>query len=105
MHPIDETWNGRQLDLSVGQRFDLSLPENPTTGFRWAFESNGGPACALVSDAYVPSAGPPGAGGFHRWEFEATRDGHADLRLSYRRSWGQASEPARTFVLHVVVAG
>lgn len=104
MHSIDETWNGRQLDLSVGQRFEVSLPENPTTGFRWTFESNGGPVCALVSDSFVSSAGPPGAGGLHHWEFEATRDGRADLRLAYRRSWGQAGEPARMFTLHLSVA-
>lgn len=105
MQQIDETWNGRQLELRVGQGFELSLPENPTTGFRWALESNGGPVVARVSDAFVPLAGPPGAGGFHHWQFEAARDGNADLRLAYRRSWGQTSEPAKAFVLRVVVAG
>ncbi|MGH2459299.1 MAG: protease inhibitor I42 family protein [Chloroflexota bacterium] len=105
MPRIDETWNGRQLDSSVGQRFELALPENPTTGFRWALESNGEPVLTLLGDTFVPSSGPPGAGGVHRWEFEAARAGNADLRLTYRRSWGQAGGAARTFALRVVVAG
>jgi len=105
MQQVDETWNGRQLEVGVGQRFELALPENPTTGFRWALESKGEPVLVLLGDAFAPSAGTPGAGGVHRWEFEASRAGSADLRLTYRRPWGQAGEAARTFALLVVVAG
>ena len=104
MLEIDETSNGRDVDLARGQEFELSLPENPTTGFCWTLGSSGDPVCALLSQSFVPPTGPPGAGGRHRWRFQAMQPGEVDVRLSYQRPWGATGTPARTFSLKVKVS-
>lgn len=46
---LGESSNGHDLELPVGEVFELCLPENPTTEFRWQLTSNGEPACVLLS--------------------------------------------------------
>lgn len=101
---IDEASNGRAITLTEGETLDLTLPENPTTGFRWIVESNGAPVCALRDDTYEASAGPPGAGGQHRWSFQAVQPGAGRIALAYRRPWGQSASPAKTFAVTIRVS-
>ena len=61
------------VEVSVGERFTVSLQENPTTGYEW--DMIAGPGLALVGDEFVaPSPSPSpleGAGGTHSWVFRA----------------------------------
>ncbi len=103
MLQINESQNGQEIEWRRGEKFEIHLSENPTTGFRWAMESRGAPACALVEDRYQPSDAAPGAGGTHRWQFQATQAGEARIELNYRRSWDRQGAAARTFTLRVRV--
>ncbi len=104
MHAIDDSWNGREITLAEGETLQISLPENPTTGFRWSIESSGEPACSLIDSSFEPAGGPPGAGGHHRWRFAAVRSGQARIALAYGRPWAHGQAPARTFSVTVRVA-
>ncbi len=103
MVAIDDSWNGREVTLAEGDTLEVTLPENPTTGFQWSLESNGQPVCSLVDSSFEPSGGPPGAGGRHRWRFAAVRPGQAHVALAYGRPWAQAQRPSRTFAITVRV--
>ena len=98
---LDETYNEREIELRVGEEFEIRLPENPTTGFRWRLVSNGEPVCVLQSDFFEPSDSTPGRGGSHSWRFQAAQVGLGNIDLVYQRSFEQEETPARRFTLRV----
>ena len=103
MEQLDESADGREIELAAGEEFELTLDENPTTGFRWRVTADGSPACALVRDEFrAPTEGRPGQGGSHVWQFRADRAGQCRIELSYARAAGDAS---RDFTLRVRVKG
>ena len=104
MISIDQSQAGQTIDLPVGQVIELRLAENPTTGFRWVFTSQAGPACVVVDDSFQPGSTAPGAGGEHHWEVRGVRPGACELSLAYRRGFEHAP-PAQAFTLHVRVTG
>ena len=100
---VDETFNGRTIDVTVGQTIEVRLSENPTTGFSWQLTSDGGPACVMTGDQSIAPAGPPGKGGDHTWNFKTVRPGECDIELGYRRRWESSATASRTFKIHVKV--
>jgi inhibitor of cysteine peptidase len=105
MFSLDESSNERDIELGVGEAFELRLPENPTTGFRWELVSNGAPACMLQGDHFEPGERTPGRGGMHVWQFRVAQAGLATLDLVYQRSFEHAGKHARRFGLRVYVHG
>ena len=101
----EKSYDGRTINLRVGDGVKVTLEENPTTGYKWDFLSRPEPVCVIVTDAYVAntSAGLMGAGGVHNWEFRAVDKGTASVRLGYRRPWEKDAAPAQTFTLTLVV--
>lgn len=100
----DETNDGRTVKIPSGDLLELTLAENPTTGFRWQFVEQGTPACALLEDAYdSKGTNVPGQGGVHRWKFRAAEPGVCKIELVYRRAWEQDVAPGRSFRLKVEV--
>jgi predicted secreted protein len=98
---FDDTANGTEVRVQVGQEFEVALSETPTTGYRWKVASDGTPVCRVEHDAFQPPGPTPGAPGRHAWVFKAAQAGAAVVELEYRRSFG-AGEPARRFTLRVV---
>ena len=99
---VDQNNAGQTVDLAVGQVMELRLAENPTTGYRWTFVTNGAPACLVVSERFDTSAGPPGQGGEHAWQIKGALVGECDVTMHYARSF-QPDAPTRSFALHVRV--
>jgi inhibitor of cysteine peptidase len=101
----DRNYDGRTIELHVGDSVKLSLAENPTTGYKWEFLAKPEPECVIVNDGYVanPAMNPIGGGGAHDWEFRAVDKGTATVSLSYRRPWQKDVAPAQTFTLTLVV--
>ncbi len=87
MREITKTDSGKELHAEIGEVFELRLPENPTTGYRWELRSHGDPVLELAEDAFAPSGDAVGAGGMRRWTFRILRAGVARLELVQRRSW------------------
>lgn len=102
MSQVDDSSNGKEIELRVGETLEVHLPENRTAGFKWTLESSGEGPCSLVSDDFQPGhlTGEPGN---HRWHFRAERAGADSIRLSYRRPWEEKGTPARTFTLGIRV--
>ena len=76
--------------LHVGQQLILSLPSNPTTGYRWAIQdSAGGVLRSLGPEVYSTPDDDAviGAAGHSTWRFQAAASGEATLRLAYQRTW------------------
>lgn len=98
---IDETWNNREAEVSVGDSLKLALSENPTTGYRWRLCSNVEPALRILDDSFETASEAPGSSGVRRWTLEAERPATLHLRLELKRSW--EPRPIRTFAVMVVV--
>nr|WP_256451451.1 protease inhibitor I42 family protein [Amycolatopsis sp. CA-230715] len=99
--------------MRVGDTVELSLPEVPSSGFRWLCRLPRG--VHLVDDEYrgqdggeqghpirgqvVTGAGPPGAGGVRRLAFGIVDAGRLPLHADLIRPWEQAPRRTLTFVL------
>lgn len=101
---VTQNQTGQTIDMRVDEVIELRLPENPSTGFRWALTSPGAPVCAIVGDSFRLGGSAPGAPGEHRWEIRGVRPGTCDVSLAYRRGFDHVA-PARSFTLRLRVAG
>jgi inhibitor of cysteine peptidase len=104
MKEFTEKADGTEVDLRVGESFEISLPENPTTGHRWTLKTNGVPVCILINDMFSSESSRPGAGGMHRWKFKVVASGKATIEMASVRRW-ETVPPARTFRLHLRAGG
>jgi inhibitor of cysteine peptidase len=98
-----ENANGQTIERAVGDKIEITLPENPTTGFHWELIGGGEAMCAKLSDAFNRPPGPPGRGGEHSWEFQFTGLGDCAIELRYRRRWQKPAGDERTFKIRVRV--
>ncbi len=99
---LDAGSDGREIELSVGQDFEIRLQENPTAGFRWKSVRLGEPICTLLGQTYEPGGKRPGQPGMHSWRFRIVGEGTALLELAYARSWEATPTAAQTFSLRAV---
>ncbi len=91
MH-ITQAHNGQSVTIAPGEPLSIELPENATTGFRWAVE----PATTLrlLNDRQSPGSGVGAAG-----SRTLTFSGRGVIHLSLRREW--EPQPMSTFSLNV----
>jgi inhibitor of cysteine peptidase len=103
MPRFDEASGGGSVELGVGEDIEVSLPENPTAGFRWQIVQRGQPVVELLDEHFVPGLKATGQSGLHVWKFRVIAQGAGAIELVYRRSWEAAptSSTARTFALRV----
>jgi predicted secreted protein len=101
MVSVDDSSNGREVFLHVGESLKISLNENASTGFRWTIHSQ--PETLRESEAERAEGpkGPPGRAGVRNFYFEAVSQGSGELEMEYRRGWEHAAKPARRFKLRV----
>jgi inhibitor of cysteine peptidase len=97
MKVIDVTANDTEVQLADGERFEVRLPENGSTGYQWSV-ARLSDAVELVDDTFVaPGTSVPGAQGEHRFTFVARGSGSGRVVLELRRSWEQRPEPEERF--------
>lgn len=96
--------NGTTVTLRPGAQVVVRLPEQPTTGFRWAVDQSEEALVVLVATTYVPAAGVGvGGGGEHVWTFEATHPGTGQLRLKLWRAWEGDTSVQERFAVRIQV--
>ena len=98
---LDDADDCSPLKLTQGQELVLTLPSNPTTGFRWELRN---PAASVLKrlgpEVYSNSEearGLVGSGGESPWRFRVAPSGDDRLELVYRRPWEKDAEPAESF--------
>lgn len=88
------------VKMSNGQNLIVTLPSNPTTGYRWAIQdSAGGVLRALGPEVYrnPEDAGVVGAAGVSTWRFQAFAPGTGRLRLTSQQPWAPEVLPVDSF--------
>jgi inhibitor of cysteine peptidase len=84
----------------------LTLDENPTTGYSWAYTMAPEGILALENDAFVnapTSETVVGAGGTHTWTFKVVAGGCVRLTFQYYRPWEAPETAVETRVYAVNV--
>jgi len=96
---IDHNADGSTVSLLPGQTLIIRLPENPTTGYRWAVDMSGG--MTLVSDDFSPTGAGVGAGGTRTLEWTSPALGSQRITLALRRPWEAAEAAIRRFTVTI----
>lgn len=95
--------NGTAANIPVGQRFQILLEENPTTGYRWLDPEFDKACLRLESADYAPrQGGAIGGGGIRQFEFSVTAQCRTTIHLVYKRPWESNAAPQKTFALTVI---
>jgi inhibitor of cysteine peptidase len=92
--------NDCPLVLHTGQNLILTLPSNPTTGYRWLVQNPApGILRSLGPEVYSnpENAGLIGAGGQSVWRFQAQNAGDGHLLLVYQQPWAPEVKPTQVF--------
>lgn len=86
---LTEKDNGKSVVAHVGDTIELSLPENPSTGFRWALEQDKTQHLEILDVSRQPAAdmAMPGRGNRHVWRFRILQAGDTQLALRLWRTW------------------
>ena len=104
---VDDTFNGRQVVLQVGDVLKITLPENGSTGYQWFIPPELKRKFAKTirerDQAVEAPDGPPGKAGKRHLFFEAFSAGSGEVELHYRRSWERDTPPARKFRVRTLV--
>ena len=102
---VNITDNGKTIPVALGDTIEVTLDENPTTGFQWNATTT--PGLAIITDRFEPSdtsEGIAGAGGIHIWELQATQSGLQNFSAVYKQSWMPDSPDDERYVIFVQVA-
>lgn len=88
---------GNRIDARLGQRFEVHLPGNPSTGYRWTLTDPVPAQARQVGVVRVDRIGgtgsPIGAPAQEVFTFEATQPGTGSLAFEYRRPWEAGAVP------------
>lgn len=105
-HPmlsIVETDNGRTANVRLGGLVQITLPENATTGYRWAIERYSEECIeAVASEPHYP-ANAIGSGGEVAFLFRARKVGMGEISLRRWRHWEGDSSITARFRLRLAV--
>lgn len=89
---LTERANGQAIELRVGERITLELPETAGTGYRWALEEPVPTAIEVRKEPFRAGSEALGSGGTAAWTVIAKAPADAPLRLKLWRAWeGDAS--------------
>jgi inhibitor of cysteine peptidase len=92
--------DGEEHRFRAGQMFQVILPENPTTGYRWTIAEPAPSHITLIRQEYTVSHHDPlfvGGGGVRTMTFQAVSKGSTRLILLLRRSWEEEGKDMGSF--------
>jgi len=100
-------YSGRQIELTNGQTFNVTLETNPSTGYSWeVVELNNSIIKKIgeaVSEPNNTEKNMVGAPVMHTFQFEVINTGQTTLKIVYRRSWEKDVAPVNTFSVELFV--
>ena len=101
---LTEKDTGRAIDLHMGDKLQISLPGNPSTGFQWELQSVAASILKpIAKPEFSPSGAALGAPGKFIFNFEAVAAGSTTLQLIYHRPFASDAPPVQTFKVTVTV--
>jgi inhibitor of cysteine peptidase len=93
--PVVTDLRGFRIDVRRGQTFEVRLPSNASTGYRWTLVDPVPPVVRGVGVGRYEQGRTDlaGAPGIETWTFEAVSAGSGPLNFEYRRPWEPPTVP------------
>tara|TARA_B100000686_G_scaffold339746_1_gene414303 strand:+ start:763 stop:1068 length:306 start_codon:yes stop_codon:yes gene_type:complete len=100
MKTLCESFN--EITIKRGEKFDIELAENPSTGHRWQFQVVSGKA-AKVDDQFTPNNTPNTIGGVgtRKMTFKAVGKKTIVIQAKYKRAHERDSAGELTLKVNV----
>ncbi|MDG2212490.1 MAG: protease inhibitor I42 family protein [Verrucomicrobiota bacterium] len=95
--------NGKTITVKAGQRIEISLAGNPTTGFTWNNVTRGHGVKLLGKITHKAGGRALGAPGMSTATFQPVKLGKNEISLEYRRVF-EKNPPIKTFKVIIAVA-
>jgi len=100
---MTESDSGKTVEVDVGDKLELSLQENATTGYRWEIEDLDHKIISVKDEDYQPASGKVGSGGSKKWSLKAIAPGKTECRLKLWRQFEGNSSVQKRFSVTVIV--
>ncbi len=103
MKKLSESFN--EITVARGEKFQIELKENPSSGYRWRFQVVSGKV-SKVDDKFErdePRANVVGGLGTRRMTYNAYGGKDITIRALYKRSWEKDSDAAGNLTLKVKI--
>jgi inhibitor of cysteine peptidase len=84
---ITEKDNGQTVDTRLGETVRINLPENATTGYRWAIDHYDEKFIEVISTEPQYTSNAVGSGGEIAFIFRCKKVGTGEIVLKYWRHW------------------
>jgi inhibitor of cysteine peptidase len=96
--------DGSTVEMRKGDKLDVALEGNPTSGFSWVIAEGDTTIIAQEGEMqFLPSTDVSGGPGSEALHFGAIGKGKTTLRLQYRRPFETNVDPVRVYTLRVAV--
>jgi inhibitor of cysteine peptidase len=100
-------YNGRQIELTKGQTFNVTLETNPSTGYSWEVVELNNSILHKIGEAesepYSTTENMVGIPIMHTFQFEVINTGQTTLKIVYHRIWEKDVAPEKTFSINLTV--
>lgn len=101
---LTEADNGNSIELRVGDKLEVELPGNPTTGFQWEVSNVDSIILTPIGEPeFKPSSNAVGSEGTVILRFEAVGAGQTKLKLIHHRPFEENVAPIQTFEVTITV--
>jgi inhibitor of cysteine peptidase len=97
---ITEKDNARMIDIRLGERIRISLPENATTGYRWAIDHVDEALIEAITTEPHYSSNAVGSGGAVEFIFQGKKTGSGEIVLKHWRHWEGDSSITQRFLMY-----
>lgn len=97
---VTECDDGAQVRVHVGDTLELRLPENATTGYRWALDERDSEVFGPCEKHGEYPCKTTGSGGEAVFRVKVRAAGHAALRAKYWRRWEGETSVRRRFTVN-----
>jgi inhibitor of cysteine peptidase len=99
---FNQTNNNTTVSVKTGDIFEITLEENPSTGYSWNVSVTSG--LNVINNTYLPpNTSLLGATGMHMWQIQANGTGMQKFSGVYARSFENLTGNETTYVLNVNV--
>ncbi len=104
-HQVTEEQDDSQIQVKLGDKLQVALKGNPTTGYAWEIAVNNPNMLAPQGEVEYQQekTNLVGSGGTFLFTFKAIAKGNTSLKLIYRRPFEKDVPPIRDYQLNVQV--
>ena len=100
---LTERDDGRTIEATVGDTIELVLPENATTGYRWAFDGLDEHIVRADEGELIGRPTGIGSGGAVRWRLTALAAAATEVRLKLWRRWEGDRSIQKRFAVRLTI--